>query len=94
MERRYDQGIWRSHYTYVSHGRCRYAFVSFSSLLYGLIVKLGGGHAPDIIVVCGLENVLPSSTNPTRPYARNTLDEHLDVSHLCGSIVFLTCNRC
>lgn len=39
----------------------------------------GGGHAPDIIVVCGLENVLPSSTNPTRPLATNTLDEHLDV---------------
>lgn len=38
----------------------------------------GGGHAPDIIVVCELENVLPSSTNPTRPYATNTLDEHLD----------------
>jgi urease len=40
----------------------------------------GGGHAPDIIVVCGLPNVLPSSTNPTRPFAKNTLDEHLDVS--------------
>lgn len=49
----------------------------------------GGGHAPDIITVCGLENVLPSSTNPTRPYTRNTLDEHLDVNsfeyiHLIG----------
>lgn len=43
----------------------------------------GGGHAPDIIVVCGLENVLPSSTNPTRPYARNTLDEHLDMLMVC-----------
>lgn len=42
----------------------------------------GGGHAPDIIVVCGLNNVLPSSTNPTRPYAINTLDEHLDVGIL------------
>lgn len=39
----------------------------------------GGGHAPDIIVVCEQENVLPSSTNPTRPFAMNTLDEHLDV---------------
>ncbi|KAJ2960790.1 hypothetical protein NUW54_g14413 [Trametes sanguinea] len=39
----------------------------------------GGGHAPDIIVVCGQDNVLPSSTNPTRPYTGNTLDEHLDV---------------
>lgn len=39
-----------------------------------------GGHAPDIIVVAGHENVLPSSTNPTRPYCVNTLDEHLDVS--------------
>ncbi|KAH8099988.1 hypothetical protein BXZ70DRAFT_894086 [Cristinia sonorae] len=43
----------------------------------------GGGHAPDIIVVCGLENVLPSSTNPTRPYATNTLDEHLDMLMVC-----------
>lgn len=40
----------------------------------------GGGHAPDIIVVCEHPNVLPSSTNPTRPYAVNTLDEHMDVS--------------
>jgi len=39
----------------------------------------GGGHAPDIIVVVEHPNVLPSSTNPTRPYALNTLDEHLDV---------------
>ncbi|KAG6901125.1 Urease, partial [Termitomyces sp. Mi166 len=43
----------------------------------------GGGHAPDIIVVCGLNNVLPSSTNPTRPYAYNTLDEHLDMLMVC-----------
>ncbi|EST07340.1 Urease, gamma/gamma-beta subunit [Kalmanozyma brasiliensis GHG001] len=43
----------------------------------------GGGHAPDIIRVCGEENVLPSSTNPTRPYARNTLDEHLDMLMVC-----------
>ncbi|OJA08723.1 hypothetical protein AZE42_07089 [Rhizopogon vesiculosus] len=43
----------------------------------------GGGHAPDIIVVCGLKNVLPSSTNPTRPYTRNTLDEHLDMLMVC-----------
>jgi len=43
----------------------------------------GGGHAPDIIVVCELENVLPSSTNPTRPYTRNTLDEHLDMLMVC-----------
>ena len=41
----------------------------------------GGGHAPDIIVVCEQENVLPSSTNPTRPYTNNTLDEHLDVGY-------------
>jgi hypothetical protein len=87
MERRYDQGIWRSHYTYVSYGGRRYAFIYFSSLLYDLIAKLGGGHAPDIIVVCGLENVLPSSTNPTRPYARNTLDEHLDVSRIRTLII-------
>jgi urease subunit alpha len=39
----------------------------------------GGGHAPDIIKVCGLPNVLPSSTNPTRPYTVNTIDEHLDM---------------
>jgi len=43
----------------------------------------GGGHAPDIIVVCGQENVLPSSTNPTRPWTRNTLDEHLDMLMVC-----------
>jgi urease subunit alpha len=43
----------------------------------------GGGHAPDIIRVCGEANVLPSSTNPTRPYTLNTLDEHLDMLMVC-----------
>ncbi|BCX17553.1 MAG: urease subunit alpha [Geminicoccaceae bacterium] len=43
----------------------------------------GGGHAPDIIKVCGLANVLPSSTNPTRPYTINTVDEHLDMLMVC-----------
>ena len=43
----------------------------------------GGGHAPDIIKVAGLANVLPSSTNPTKPYTRNTLDEHLDMLMVC-----------
>ena len=43
----------------------------------------GGGHAPDIIKVAGLANVLPSSTNPTRPYTTNTLDEHLDMLMVC-----------
>lgn len=43
----------------------------------------GGGHAPDIISVVEHENVLPSSTNPTRPYTRNTLDEHLDMLMVC-----------
>src|SRR5215475_5602570 len=43
----------------------------------------GGGHAPDIIKVAGLKNVLPSSTNPTRPYTRNTIDEHLDMLMVC-----------
>ena len=43
----------------------------------------GGGHAPDIIKVAGLPNVLPSSTNPTRPYTKNTLDEHLDMLMVC-----------
>ena len=43
----------------------------------------GGGHAPDIIKVCGLANVLPSSTNPTRPYTVNTVDEHLDMLMVC-----------
>jgi urease subunit alpha len=43
----------------------------------------GGGHAPDIIKVAGLPNVLPSSTNPTRPYTVNTLDEHLDMLMVC-----------
>ena len=43
----------------------------------------GGGHAPDIIKVCGENNVLPSSTNPTRPFTVNTLDEHLDMLMVC-----------
>ena len=43
----------------------------------------GGGHAPDIIKVAGLANVLPSSTNPTKPFTRNTLDEHLDMLMVC-----------
>ncbi|MAP18423.1 MAG: urease subunit alpha [Aurantimonas sp.] len=43
----------------------------------------GGGHAPDIIKVCGLPNVIPSSTNPTRPYTTNTLEEHLDMLMVC-----------
>ena len=43
----------------------------------------GGGHAPDIIKACGQSNVLPSSTNPTRPYTVNTVDEHLDMLMVC-----------
>jgi urease subunit alpha len=43
----------------------------------------GGGHAPDIIKICGVPHVLPSSTNPTRPYTVNTLDEHLDMLMVC-----------
>ena len=43
----------------------------------------GGGHAPDIIKACGFTNVLPSSTNPTRPFTRNTIDEHLDMLMVC-----------
>ncbi|MYI87854.1 MAG: urease subunit alpha, partial [Synechococcus sp. SB0672_bin_10] len=43
----------------------------------------GGGHAPDIIRICGEANVLPSSTNPTRPYTANTLEEHLDMLMVC-----------
>lgn len=43
----------------------------------------GGGHAPDIIKACGKKNVLPSSTNPTRPYTVNTVDEHLDMLMVC-----------
>ena len=43
----------------------------------------GGGHAPDIIVLCGDPNVLPSSTNPTRPFTVNTIDEHLDMLMVC-----------
>ncbi|MCI0869764.1 MAG: urease subunit alpha [Chloroflexi bacterium] len=43
----------------------------------------GGGHSPDIIKVCGLLNVLPSSTNPTRPFTVNTIDEHLDMLMVC-----------
>lgn len=56
----------------------------FSSLMFMIDVIFcsegaGGGHAPDIIKVCGIKNVLPSSTNPTRPYTSNTIDEHLDM---------------
>ena len=43
----------------------------------------GGGHAPDILSVCGLPNVIPSSTNPTRPFTVNTLEEHLDMLMVC-----------
>ena len=43
----------------------------------------GGGHAPDIIKVCGEKNIIPSSTNPTRPYTINTLEEHLDMLMVC-----------
>ncbi|MCQ4326427.1 urease subunit alpha [Stutzerimonas stutzeri] len=43
----------------------------------------GGGHAPDIIKACGFPNVLPSSTNPTRPFTHNTIDEHLDMLMVC-----------
>ena len=43
----------------------------------------GGGHAPDIIRACGEPNVLPSSTNPARPYTINTIDEHLDMLMVC-----------
>lgn len=43
----------------------------------------GGGHAPDILKACSFENVLPSSTNPTRPYTVNTIDEHLDMLMVC-----------
>jgi urease subunit alpha len=43
----------------------------------------GGGHAPDIIRACGVAEVLPSSTNPTRPYTKNTIDEHLDMLMVC-----------
>jgi len=55
------------------------SFLAFSYHTEGA----GGGHAPDIIVVCGQDNVLPSSTNPTRPFTRNTLDEHLDMLMVC-----------
>jgi urease subunit alpha len=43
----------------------------------------GGGHAPDIIKACGMPSILPSSTNPTRPYTVNTIDEHLDMLMVC-----------
>ena len=43
----------------------------------------GGGHAPDIIKLAGEENVIPSSTNPTRPYTINTIEEHLDMLMVC-----------
>ncbi|XP_057495710.1 uncharacterized protein LOC130780719 [Actinidia eriantha] len=56
------------------------------SYLFGqlrLLRGAGGSHAPDIIKVCGVKNVLPSSTNPTRPFTANTIDEHLDMLMVC-----------
>ena len=47
----------------------------------------GGGHAPDIIKVCGEANIIPSSTNPTRPYTINTIDEHLDMLMVCPTLI-------
>ena len=52
----------------------------------------GGGHAPDIITVCGEENVIPSSTNPTRPYTVNTVDEHLDMLMVGRCLCLLCCS--
>lgn len=52
---------------------------NFHKCPFGFSEGAGGGHAPDIIKVCGVKNVLPSSTNPTRPYTKNTIDEHLDM---------------
>jgi urease subunit alpha len=49
----------------------------------------GGGHAPDIIRLCGIANVLPSSTNPTRPFTVNTVDEHLDMLMVCHHLDML-----
>lgn len=57
---------------------CWFDFQCLSLIPFGS-EGAGGGHAPDIIRVCGLENVLPSSTNPTRPFTSNTIDEHLDM---------------
>ncbi|KAE9454203.1 hypothetical protein C3L33_13887, partial [Rhododendron williamsianum] len=56
---------------------------SLPFLIKILVKSLWGGHAPDIIKVCGVKNVLPSSTNPTRPYTSNTIDEHLDMLMVC-----------
>src|SRR3546814_4771727 len=46
----------------------------------------GGGHAPDIIKLAGFANVIPSSTNPTRPFTVNTIDEHLDMLMVCNHL--------
>ena len=53
----------------------------------------GGGHAPDIIKIAGLKNVLPSSTDPTRPYTRNTIDEHLDMLMVCHRLRPVDCRE-
>lgn len=55
---------------------CAYIFVH---IFFSYSEGAGGGHAPDIIKVCGVKNVIPSSTNPTRPFTINTVDEHLDM---------------
>ncbi|WRX11115.1 Amidohydrolase-related - like 2 [Theobroma cacao] len=68
--------------------RTIHTYDRFSSLIFMVDIILssegaGGGHAPDIIKVCSVKNVLPSSTNPTRPYTSNTIDEHLDILMVC-----------
>ena len=74
-----NRRVWQAYHTYIPYGRSRSKFDILPHPRAEADSRLGGGHAPDIITVCGLDNVLPSSTNPTRPYATNTLDEHLDV---------------
>src|SRR5665213_1824274 len=70
-------GGFDSHIHFICPQQIEHALVS------RVTTMLGGGHAPDIIKIAGLKNVLPSSTNPTRPFTRNTIDEHLDMLMVC-----------
>ena len=68
--------LWRD-----SHKHCAPAITAAAVAYHS--EGAGGGHAPDIMSVCGLDNVLPSSTNPSMPYTINTVDEHLDMLMVC-----------
>lgn len=73
--------LWKYFHKYIHFPATLGYFRFYVSILHVYFCSegAGGGHAPDIIKVCGENNVLPSSTNPTRPFTSNTIDEHLDM---------------